>query len=113
MKRTPDDPDVLYYFGHATALVSEQALNRLGRIKPDALAAYKASPETDEKGPAPDLESLRSTLAQHPDDPALLAQFARAAALASRRAFDQIVDSHAGSARAHQVAAEHPRPAPG
>ena len=57
--------------------------------------------ETGKLGNA--IAALQAALAQRPDDPDLLYYFGRATALASKRAFDQIVDTDAASARAHEV----------
>jgi tetratricopeptide (TPR) repeat protein len=105
LARQPDDPDILYYFGHATALGSKYAFERLAKLDP--AAAKQATPATDAgNGPIPDLTPLERALLEKPDDPQRLAEFGKTAALASSRALDRIVEGHAGSARAHQVAAE-------
>jgi predicted Zn-dependent protease len=60
--------------------------------------------ETGKLGNA--IAALQAALAQHPNDPDLLYYFGRATALASKRAFDQIVEANAASARAHEVAGD-------
>ena len=69
---------------------------------PDSLGlAYL---ETGKLGNA--IAALQAALNQRPNDPDLLYYFGRATELASKRAFDQIVEVNAGSARAHEVAAD-------
>jgi tetratricopeptide (TPR) repeat protein len=69
---------------------------------PDSLGlAYL---ETGKLGNA--IAALQAALAQRPNDPDLLYYFGRATALASKRAFDQIVEANAASARAHEVAGD-------
>ena len=60
--------------------------------------------ETGKLGNA--IAALQAALAQRPNDPDLLYYFGRATALASKRAFDQIVEKDAASARAHEVAGD-------
>ncbi len=60
--------------------------------------------ETGKLGDA--ITMLQAALGQRPNDPDLLYYFGRATALASKRAFDQIVETSPGSARAHQVAGD-------
>ena len=99
LKSQPDNPDVLYYFGRAASLASRQALRDLGGKHP--------LPDTQPgKVPIPDLAALLTSLMEKPTDPERLDQFAKAASLASQRAFDLVLEKHADSARAHQIAAE-------
>jgi tetratricopeptide (TPR) repeat protein len=60
--------------------------------------------ETGRLGSA--IAALQAALAQRPNDPDLLYYFGRATSLASKRAFDQIVEKDAASARAHEVAGD-------
>lgn len=109
----PNDPDLLYYFGRATALASRRAFDQLEQIKPgSARARHAAGERNGETGRSPEAEpasalgELIEAVGQHPNNPDLLDRLGRATALASGRAFDQIIKTNAGSARAHQVAAE-------
>jgi tetratricopeptide (TPR) repeat protein len=49
------------------------------------------------------IAALQVSLDQHPNDPDVLYYYGQATALASKKAFETIVGSDAGSARAHQV----------
>lgn len=97
LERQPGDPDLLYYFGRATGLAAKRTLDQLGQNRP-----AKANPEPVHD-PVQEVVRLQTALAQRPNDPELLFAFHQAAELASGQAFDKIP---AGSARAHQVAAE-------
>lgn len=99
--RQPNDPDILYYFGEATALAARQAFAKLG-----SRAGGQESTADLAAGTIPDLAPVQAKLAKTPNDPELLAAFVKDAAIASRIAFDQILKNHPASARAHQVAAE-------
>jgi tetratricopeptide (TPR) repeat protein len=94
----PDDTDVLYYYGRATAMAAQQARERLAKADPAYTPATQGDPEP--------LEKARTALLEKPNDPQRLDSFASAAALASKKAFDRIIEIDAASARAHQVAAE-------
>jgi Tfp pilus assembly protein PilF len=100
----PDDPNLLYYFGRATALAAKQSFGQMSKLNPE-LAHKSSAPAENGKQPQ-DLISLQDALAKQPNDAELLFAFSRAAALASKKAFDQILQSNANSARAHQVLAE-------
>ena len=103
LERQPNDPDLLYYFGRATALAAKRTFSQLAAMKPD----LTQKPDLPQKNvPAQDVVTLQTALAKRPDDPGLLRDFNRAATLASNQAFDKIIKASAGSARAHQVAAE-------
>ena len=98
LERQPADPDLLYYFGKAANLAGKRTQTQLSKIAP-------APPRNDQSAPA-DIIALQTALAKSPDDPHLLFAFQRAAALASQQAFDKILQTAPGSARAHQVLAE-------
>lgn len=105
LDKQPNDPDVLYYFGRATALASKRSFDQLVKVNPDL--ARKISTAADhEIEPPRDVVSLQKALAEQPNDADLLFAFSRASAHASRKAFDQILQSNANAARAHQVLAE-------
>jgi tetratricopeptide (TPR) repeat protein len=101
----PTDPDLLYYFGSATALASKRTHDQLIRIKPD-FASQSPSPAEPGNSPSADVVSLQKALAGKPDDPELLRAFSSASELASQQAFETLLKSNPGSARAHQVGAE-------
>jgi tetratricopeptide (TPR) repeat protein len=101
LQRQPNDPDLLYYFGQAAAQAGRRTANQLAKMDPNL-----ASAKEREQRPLRDVATLQTALAKQPNDPDLLFDFQRAAALASKLAFDKILESSAGSARAHQVAAE-------
>ncbi len=105
LDRQPNDPDLLYYFGRATALASKRTLDQLAKVNPD-LARKSNAAANHESRPFQDVINLQKALANQPNDADLLSGFSRAAALASKQAFDQILQSNANSARAHQVLAE-------
>jgi tetratricopeptide (TPR) repeat protein len=105
LEKQPDDPNLLYYFGRAADFASKRALDQLAKVNPDR--AHKGSaPADDQSHPPQDIISLQSALAQHPNDADLLSAFSRAAAQASKQAFDRILQLNPASARAHQVLAE-------
>ena len=108
LEKQPNDPNLLYYFGRATALAAKRSSQQLAAAGPGPAPADKrSSPAADNKSGTPqDLVSLQNALAEHPNDPTLLSAFSRAAAQASSAAFDRILQSDANSARAHQVLAE-------
>ena len=99
LQKKPDDPDLLYYFGHAAASAAQQAFDRYAKVAKDPLPA-------EMKVTISDLEPIEKALIDKPDDPERLGRFARATASASKQAFDQLIEAHADSGRAHQVAAE-------
>jgi len=105
LDRQPNDPDLLYYYGRATAFASRRTSDQLAKINPD-LASKSTTAAGNDSRPPQDVVELQKSLAKQPNDADLLFAFTRAAALASRRAFDQILQSNANSARAHQVLAE-------
>jgi tetratricopeptide (TPR) repeat protein len=105
LEAKPTDPDLLYYFGSATALASKRTHDQLIRIKPE-FAGQNPSPSGPDSSPSADVVSLQKALAGKPDDPELLRAFSRASELASQQAFEKLLQSNPGSARAHQVAAE-------
>jgi tetratricopeptide (TPR) repeat protein len=102
LERQPGDPDLLYYFGRATGLAAKRTFDQLARMRP---AAESRDPAHANAGhdPVRDVIRLQVALAQRPNDPDLLFDFHQAAELASRQSFDKVA---AGSARAHQVAAD-------
>ncbi len=104
LETQPDDPNLLYYFGRAMALASKRSFDQLAKVNPD-LARKSSAPAGNGSTP-PDVVSLQNALAEQPNDADLLLAFSRAAALASKKAFDQILQSNANSARGHQVLAE-------
>lgn len=99
----PDDPNLLYYFGRATALAAEQSFDRVAKLSPEL--AHKSSAPAEDAKPQ-DLVSLQDALTKQPNDAELLFAFSLAAGLASKKAFDRILQSSPNSARAHQVLAE-------
>ena len=105
LDRQPADPNLLYYFGRATALASQRTLHQVAKLNPD-LARTINSAENREPGSPHDVVTLQDALAKNPNDVNALFAFSQAAAQASKQAFDQILQSHADSARAHQVLAE-------
>jgi tetratricopeptide (TPR) repeat protein len=100
----PEDPNLLYYFGRAMALASKRSSDQLTRTSPE-LARRSSAGEGSANEPQ-DVVDLQDALAKHPNDADLLLAFSRASALASKKAFDQILQTNANSARAHQVLAE-------
>jgi tetratricopeptide (TPR) repeat protein len=104
LKKQPGDPNLLYYYGRATALASRRSLSQLAKVSPDM--ARKRGVAADDENRTQDLTSLQDALEKKPNDPDLLFGFSRSAAMASRRSFDQILQLSANSARAHQVLAE-------
>jgi tetratricopeptide (TPR) repeat protein len=105
LEAKPTDPDLLYYFGSATALASKRTHDQLIRIKPET-ASQNPSPPEPGNSPSADVVSLQKALALKPDDPKLLRAFSRASELASQQTFEKLLQSNPGSARSHQVAAE-------
>ena len=99
LAKKPEDPDLLYYFGHAAAAAAQQAFDRYPEITDAPLPA-------ELKVELADLEPIEKALIEKPDDPARLGRFARATAFASRQAFEQLAAKHPDSARAHLLAAE-------
>jgi tetratricopeptide (TPR) repeat protein len=105
LDKQPNDPNLLYYFGRVTALASKSSLDHLAKVNPEL--ARKSASATETKSPTPHaVVSLQEALAKQPNDADLLFAFGQTAALASRQSFDQILQSNANSARAHQVLAE-------
>jgi tetratricopeptide (TPR) repeat protein len=102
--KQPNDPNLLYYFGRALAQASKRNFDQAAKANPD-LARQSSAAAGSESQPQ-DVASLQDALAKQPTDPGLLLAFSRAAALASKKAFDQILQTDANSARAHQVLAE-------
>jgi len=105
LARQPNDPNVLYYFGRATASASKLSADQLAQMKPDVARANGGGTDNASRPPQ-GLLSLQDALARRPTDRDLLLAFSQAAAQASQKAFDQILQSNANSARAHQVLAE-------
>ena len=105
LDRQPNDPDLLYYFGRATAFASKRTFDQLAKVNPDLARKISAAADNESRPPQ-DVVNLQQALAKQPNDADLLFAFSRAAALASRQAFDRILQSNANSARAHQVLAE-------
>jgi len=103
LEREPNDPDLLYYFGRATAMASARTAEQLAKLSP---AGAEKNSAAGNASPPEDIVKLQQALAGRPNDPELLAAFSRAAGLASKKAFDSVLQSAADSARAHQVRAE-------
>jgi Tfp pilus assembly protein PilF len=99
----PGDPNISYYLGRAAALAAKQSLDRAKKLGHDSTQSGGAS---EGKQRPQDIAGLQDALTKQPDDPDLLLAFSRAAALVSKKAFDQILQSDPASARAHQVLAE-------
>jgi superkiller protein 3 len=109
LDKQPNDPNLLYYFGRATDLASKQSFDQLAKLNPDMARRSTAAPDhrnQPQQDPSQGIVSLQNALAEHPHDEGLLFAFSWAAARASEQAFDRILQSNAGSARAHQVLAE-------
>jgi len=109
LEKQPNDPNLLYYFGRATDLASKRSFDQLSKLNPDMARRSTAAPDNRSRppqDPSQDVVSLQNGLAEHPNDQKLLFAFSWAAAEASAQAFDRILQSNAGSARAHQVLAE-------
>jgi tetratricopeptide (TPR) repeat protein len=104
LDKQPNDPNLLYYFGRATALAAKRSSDQLAKLNPDV--AHRSGAADNLGRPSEDVVSLQEALAKHPNDRDLLSAFSRAAAQASQKAFDQILESNANSARAHQILAE-------
>ena len=105
LEKQPNDPDLLYYFGRATTMAGKGTFDQLTSMNP-ILARQKEAGASSGKPPVEDVAALQAALAKQPNDPDLLFEFHQAADLASKQAFDRILETNAGSARAHQVAAE-------
>lgn len=105
LDKQPDDLNLLYYLGRALALASKRTFDQAAKINPD-LAHRIDSAAADAGQPHQNVYDLQNALARQPDDVDLLLAFSRAASLASKEAFDQILQFNANSARAHQVRAE-------
>ena len=105
LDKQPNDPNLLYYFGRATDLASKRSFDQLAKLNPDLARKSSAALDNGSRPPQ-DIASLQNALAKHPNDADLLSAFSRAAAQASRQAFDRILQLNANSARAHQVLAE-------
>jgi len=105
LDRRPNDANLLYYFGRATALASQRSFAQLAQVDP-GLARQSGAAADHASRPPQDILSLQDELAKHPNDADLLLAFSRAAAQASGQAFDRILQSNADLARAHQVLAE-------
>jgi tetratricopeptide (TPR) repeat protein len=107
LDRQPNDPNLLYYFGRATAFAARRSFEELAKVNPD-LARKSGTAGHDGPPPQDDvsLQTAQEALAKKPNDADLLLAFGRAASLESKKAFDQLLQSNANSARAHQVLAE-------
>jgi tetratricopeptide (TPR) repeat protein len=105
LDRQPNDPNLLYYFGRATALASKRTLNQVAKLNPDLARTINSATNSEPRSPH-DVVTLQDTLAKNPNDVNALSAFSQAAAQASKQAFDQILQSNADSARAHQVLAD-------
>lgn len=105
LARQPNDPNLLYYFGRATASASKLSADQLAKLKTEPARPTGGGADNASRPPQ-GLLSLQDALAKHPNDRDLLLAFSQAAAQASQKAFDQILESSASSARAHQVLAE-------
>ncbi len=105
LDRQPNDPNLLYYFGRATALASRRTLNQATKLNPGLAHTINSAAKSEPHSPQ-DVVTLQDALAKNPDDVNALLAFSQAAAQASKQAFDQLLQSNADSARAHQVLAE-------
>lgn len=105
LDRQPNDPNLLYYFGRATALASKRTFNQATKLNPDLARTINSAAHSEPRSPQ-DVVTLQDVLAKNPNDVNALLAFSQAAAQASKQAFDQILQSNANSARAHQVLAE-------
>jgi tetratricopeptide (TPR) repeat protein len=105
LDRQPDDPNLLYYFGSATALASQRTFNQASMLNPDRARPFNPTAKSETR-PLQDVVTLQDALAKNPNDVDALLAFSQAAAQASKQAFDRILQSNADSARAHQVSAE-------
>jgi tetratricopeptide (TPR) repeat protein len=106
LEKQPDDPNLLYYYGRAMALASKRSLDQLAEINPELARQPSAGPDNAKQNLPQDVVDLQNALAKRPTDADLLLAFNRAAALASTKAFDEILQTNPNSARAHQVLAE-------
>jgi tetratricopeptide (TPR) repeat protein len=102
--KQPNDPNLLYFFGRATASAAKRSFSQLSKVDPEMARKRDTAPGDGDQ--SQDLVSLQDALAKKPNDPDLLSAFSRAAAVASTQAFDKILQSSENSARAHQVLAE-------
>ena len=105
LERQPNDSDLLYYFGRATSLASKQTLGQLLKVNPETAPATSDAANTGGRS-FQAVVDLQKALARQPEDASLLSVFSRAASIASKQAFDQVLKSDANSARAHQILAE-------
>jgi tetratricopeptide (TPR) repeat protein len=105
LDKQPDDPNLLYYFGRATALAAKRSSDQLAGSNPAVARNNGAAADTGARPPQ-DVVGLQYALAEHPNDPDLLSAFSRKAAADSKQAFDRILHFSADSARGHQVLAE-------
>lgn len=101
LEQHPGDLNLLYYLGRALDLAAKRTFDQAAKINPDLAHGFSG----DARQPR-NVYDLQNALAKQPDDAEVLLAFSRAAALASKGAFDQILQSDANSARAHQVSAE-------
>jgi len=101
LERKPDDADLLYYYGQATAQAAKRTREQLARLSLD----LKHQKQLEQRPPR-DVEELEKALAKQPNDPDLLFDFQRAASAASKDALDKLRERDGNSARAHQVNAE-------
>ncbi len=106
LEKQPNDPNLLYYYGRAMALASKRSLDQLAAVNPELARQPTAAPDNANANQPQDVVELQNALAKHPNDADLLLSFHRASALASTKAFDQILQTNAASARAHQVLAQ-------
>jgi tetratricopeptide (TPR) repeat protein len=105
LDKQPNDTDLLYYFGRATALAAKRTADQLAQANPELALKISGSANIGSQLPQ-DVVSLQYALAKQPNDSDLLFSFSRAALDASGKAFGQILQSNPNSARAHQVMAE-------
>ena len=106
LDKQPNDPNLLYYFGRATALASKRSSNQLAKLNSDVAGKSKSGAADNQSRPSEDVVGLQDALAKDPNNRDLLSAFSRAAAQASQKAFDRILQSNTNSARAHQILAE-------
>lgn len=105
LERQPNDPNLLYFFGRATASASKRSHDELAEVNPDLARKTGVASESGSQPPR-DLVDLQSELAKEPKNQDLLFAFSRATAQASKDSFERILKSDANSARAHQILAE-------
>jgi tetratricopeptide (TPR) repeat protein len=106
LEKQPDDPNLLYYYGRALALASKRTLDQVAGINPELARQRSGVPDNAKQNQTEDVVDLQNALAKRPKDADVLLAFNRAAALASTKAFDRILQTNPNSARAHQVLAE-------